>query len=335
MGLFRYAVMAFLAVGLLAAGLWPLSIICLAVLVFAALPRGGKRRGARSGRRLLVDPRTAAAALLFALSVLAAAAGGTYSPPFFVACSGAVLFWPRIRHALSSSRLVPVESSILLRPSFMPFLWHGLAEVRPGSGDLSRSLSSYEGTLIFSVGGKVYAHFQARARDSVQAESLIVAKMRAASSSIRPGGAYLLPLGSESASEALSMALKPLRHGAELPQAAPEVFVTASSGGFMTALGAFSVRGRSGSPSVPGLQRTLARPLLWEALERWSRARKMPVPDSFSNLLESFAASKGEPIGDRFGDLTSGEQVLTVQSLSGEKMQVTAPQLRALVAVYS
>ncbi len=334
MGLLRYATLTLLAVGLLAAGLWPLSMVCLAVLVYAVLPRGGKRRVARSGR-VPVSPRTAAAVLLLVLSALAAAAGGTYSPLFFVSCSAVVFFWPRTRHALASSRLVPVGSSIVLRAPLMPFIWHGLAEVRPGAGDLPRSLSSFEGTLIFSTGGKVYAHFHVAARDALQAESLIVARMKAASNSIRPGGAYLLPLGSESASEALSVRLRPLRQLGELPQIAPEVFITASSGGFMSAFGAFVVRGGSGPPSLPEVHKVRARPLLWEALERWSKARKMPAPDSFSNLLESFAASKGEPIGDRLGDLTSGGQALTVQSLGGEKMQVAASQLRALVAIYS
>ncbi len=335
MGLGR-AVLFILGLGSLALHLWPVAIFCFAVLLYSFRPR---KRGSQGARQVPVSMRLAhvraiAAAALLLLTAVAAATGGPYQV-FALLFFAAVLPWSSIFSSLVSSRLVPVVDTILLRPALFPLCWHALAEVKPGSGPLPRALSSYEGRLIFTNSGKAFSHVRTFALGSSSAEARVLLTLRQAAAGLASEGAYLMPLDGEAAAKVLSSRLRKVRpaHRETLDLGA-DVLVTESREGFLTRAGAYHSLGPSSSSSVPRSAGLRQWPLLWETLEGAAKRRRLPESDPFSNLLESFAAAKGEPIGERLDSLEDAGETMTVQALSGDRMQVTRSQLRALAGVY-
>ncbi len=337
MGLLGKTVLFVLGTGSLAFHLWLVAILCFAALAYSlGRRRGGAKKNANQvpASRNLTRLRMAVCGLSLLLTVIAAASGGPYW--LFAIVSLAVCIpWSSILGKLTSSTLVHVGDSTLLRSALFPLCWHSLAEVKPGSRPLPRALSSYEGRLIFTGSGKIYCHVRAFAFDSSRAEARTLAALRQAAAGMTADGAYLMPLDGGSAAKVLSSRLRRVRLSQRgLPDLGADVLVTESREGFLTRIATYRLVGSSSAGSVPRTAGLRRRPLLWETLEAAAKVRRLPEPDSFSNLLESFAAARGEPIGERLGALEDAGEKVTLESLSGDRLQVTRPQLRALAALY-
>ncbi len=333
MGVFWKVLALLVGLGTLGLGLWPLSALCFAIFALSFRPWRRSRAKAPASKAP-VGARQALASVLLLAAALAVAARGVLSSALFISCFAVTATWPAVR-ARAAARLSPVEDSILLRSTWLPFLWRALAEVKPGAEPVPRALSSFDGTLVFSGGG-VYAGVSAWALGRGRAEERLLAGLRDAARRLCAGGAYLMPLDSGASSRVLSVALRkarPSRRG--LPALDSDFLVLAASGGFLTEAGAYAVAGPSSSPSMPHPSKVRGEPVLWEVLEKTAKARRLPGPDGVSNLLESFSAATGEPIGERLRGLEAGDGSVTVEALGGDRVELTSPQLKALAVVYS
>jgi hypothetical protein len=334
MGLLSKLLVFFVGLSAVGLGLWFLGIVCFAYILYSPRPKkGGPAQPRRPG--LGLSPRLLLASALLLLSAVAYSSGGTFSPLVLLSSSALLFLWPRLSLTPLLSRASPSDGSILLRSAPVPFLWHCVAEVKPGADDLARALSSFDGRLVFLRGGPVYAWVTVFALGRGGAEDRAVSILRDSASSILPGGAYLLPLEGRASAEAFKLRLvaSPRPDPFALP---PDVLVLEASGGFVRKTGSYRVAGPSAHASLPSPTRSLERgPLLWEALEALGKKRRWPDPDPYSNLLESLQAAKGEPIGERLAGLEGSGQTLKVKALGGDTVSLSPPQLRALAAVYS
>lgn len=104
----------------------------------------------------------------------------------------------------------------------------------------------------------------------------------------------------------------------------------------MSRAGAYSIRSPSARPAITERgASTAGSPLTWEVLDAIGSRARWPEPDRFSTLLDTLAATRGVPVGERIRELASSGDQLTVQSLSGEEVQTSRPQFRALLSIYS
>lgn len=326
----------FLGLVFLGSGLWFLGAVCFAYLVLASRHKKGKVSvpGALPSRS--PGLRYVAAAALAIYSVAALFSGGVLSPAVFVALAVLVAFWPSLPMGPLLSKTVAVDGTILLRSKFVPFVWHSVAEVKPGAGDLARALSSYEGRLTILRTGVVYAHARALALDARSAEASVTSQFRRAASAVQPGEAYLLPLDCEEASEAFKKKLSPVRSSADaLRGPLPDLLVLDSSGSFVSRTGAYAAA-PGNSTVIPTSNRASKDPTLtWEALERLGKRLTWSEPDSYSNFLESLRATHREPLAERFAGLEGSEGNVKVRALGGEEVQLTRAQVRAILSIYA
>jgi hypothetical protein len=338
MGWIRKAVVLFIGLALLGTGFWPFGILCFGYLVLALRSGGGKGAPSPSRGRPGVSPRYLLAGALVVLSLVAFASGGTFSPILFVSLAAVVLAWPMLPFSAFFSRVAPLEGTILLRSTAIPFVWHSVAEVKPGAEDLARALSSYEGRLMIAKPGIVYAHVKAFAFDARSAEWKVTQEFRKIASSVQPGGAYLLPLDSAASSQAFRKKISPApTTGDALASPSPDLLVIDSSGGFVSRSGSYSTApGPASRPVFPVRTRTLRKsPLTWEVLESLGKKLRWPEPDSFSNLLQSVHATRQEALSERLANLESSGAKVKVQALGGEEVELSRAQLRAILSIYS
>ena len=318
-------------------GLWFVGGICFALLVVIMRPRGRGRLTGGDRVRPSFPTRRFASATLGLLSLVALAAGGILSPLVLLSVAAIVLLWPHLPFGLLMSRFVPVSDSILLRSSIIPFFWHSLSEVKPGAEEFPGALSSYTGRLAVLKSGATYAHVTAFALDSRRAETVVISKFREASSSVYPKGAYLLPLDSSQSFELLRVKLNRVNPVfARLGDQGTDFLVLESEGGFVRKWGAYVISGR-GSPHAafpPAGAMPPKEPLLWEVLETLGKRGGWPEPDSYSGLLDSIRSTSGEPLAGRVSLIESSGLNVTVHALGGESVQLSRPQLRAIVSMY-
>jgi hypothetical protein len=326
-----------LLVGLVsfASGLWPVGIFCFLWLAFSFRPKRSRRP---EGGHNLPHPfgRYTLGGALLTVSAAAAFSGGTLSPVIFLAAGALVLLWPTLRACSLFSEAVPVEDSILLRSKHFPFVWYALAEAKAGPESFPRALSSFTGTLvIFTETGRVYSLAKCCALGRVEAEDKLLDQFRSPLH-----GAYLLPLDAGSAADAFRAKLAPRKlPPGDLAESAPRasgVLTFTCSYGTVDQAGYYDVSAEASSPSLPASWAFLRpRPLLWEVLDSLGKRTKWPGPDAFSNLLDSLVATKGEPLAERLKSLEGSEGHVAAESLAGESLMLSRPQLRAMVAIYS
>ena len=319
-------------------GLWLVGALCLLYVLVSSRPRRASNSPPEAHGPRKVQTRFLFALALASLSLVALASGGTLSPIILFSLALTAIVWPFLPIGPVFSTVVPVEDSILLRSAFLPFFWHGLAEVKPGAEDIPRALSSYAGTLLLvKKGGSVYARIGAIALDASRAETIIISKFRDAAGSISPGGAYLLPLDGKSSSDLFRLKLTRvgLRRG-ELAGQGADVEVLESQGGFVRKVGAYRIAGPRVSRAVLPVagQRPPRNPLLWEVLRGIGADRRWPDPDRYSDLLHSVHATRGEPVAERFNGVEGSGPGVTVHGLGGDTLELSRPQLRAIMALY-
>lgn len=286
-------------------------------------------------------------AVFLCLSVVAFAAGGTYSPLVFGAV-GVVLLLPRVPRMRRFGFLRPVEESVILRGRFNPFRWAALAEVKLATSQAGRALGGIDETLLIDLsaeGPSVLVVIGATALTRVGAEKSILQRMGELARVSAPLGAYILPLDSEDAARCDAMrGVEPVELEARgWPSALSNsdydmLVVDSERGGFVHAVGAYKTSSREGrGPSLPPARQALSRPsLLWEVFQELGKRAEWRKPDGFTTFLASIFATGGEAIGERISEAgeSQGSQVL-VQSLGTPPVRMSRAQLRAIFRVYS
>lgn len=321
-----------------AAGLWFVGIISILYLAISFRPRP-KVAGGEANVKSRTSIRLFLAGALFLLSAVAFSTGGTYSPVLLTSAALIVFFWPHLHFGSTFSQVIPIEESILLRSKYVPFLWYALAEVKPGPEDFPRAASSLSGTLVVFVdAARAFALAKCRAWRRNDAEAQLLSRLKASASS-RQSRAYILPLDAKAASELFLHEFSLTKLPEDLATHAsslPGLLVVHALGGRIERASAYRIETPSDSPSIPLRCKEIEnKPLLWELLESIGRRSRWPGPDAYSNLLDSVAATQGEPIGERLGGIEGSGGSIVVQSLGGERLELSRPQLRAIVSIYS
>lgn len=319
-------------------GLWLIGILSILYLVFSFRPRTKRaRRATKAKSRLPIHLVLGVG--LFVLSAIAFGAGGTYSPILLFLGGLAALSWSHLPFASIFAQVLPIEESILLRSKYFPFLWYALAEVKPGPEDFPRAASSISGRLVIFVdSARAYVLAECRALRRNSAEAQLVSQLKDSASS-RQSRAYILPLEAKFASELFLHRLSVTKLPEDLaadPASLPDLLMVQAQAGRIEQASAYQISAPAGSPALPlTCKESENRPLLWELLESVGKRSMWPGPDAYSNLLDSVMATRGEPIGERLGGIEGSGESVIVQSLGGEKLELSRPQLRAIVSIYS
>jgi hypothetical protein len=327
-----------LFVGLIAfsLGVWLIGILCFIYLLAPLKPKKGAG-GPSTGTGGTPIGRGTVLALVFALLALVAfASGGTLSPLVFLSLATLAYLWRRLPFGSLFSEVVAEDDSILLRSRYFPIVWFAIAEVKPGADDLPRALSSFVGRLmIVKRSGTVYTYATAFALNARTAEEALVSRLRQAASSISLKGAYLLPLDSRTASELLSWRLSLIKPPV-LGEQGSDIIVLGSRGAFVNKASEYAATKVDGAkPKVLFTPKTLAREIfLWDFLQALGKAQPWHDPDSFSNLLESLHATRSEPIVERLNGVDSSEGTVVIQTLGGDRVELSRAQLRIVMAMY-
>ena len=321
-------------------GAWPIGLLCFLYIVLSLRQRRPSSQTPKPGRGVRLSARHIFGLLCLCLSAVAVAAGGVLSPIVFFLAGVSLLIWPSLLGRLPLAELVPVEGSILLRSRYMPLSWCAIAELKPGAEEFPRAAASFDGRLlIFMDTGKVYFVASCFSLDRKQAESGALNAFKRATPSGR-AGAFLLPLDSAQAAGVLRVKLSkakfPVDRLADLASRVAGALVLESDRGSVRRATVFDIAGASKAPSIPAKPAQIdCPPLTWEVFESVGKGTRWPPPDSFSNLLDSMLATRGVPLAERVRELeTSGDEV-KIQSLSGDEVQTTRVQFRALVSIYS
>jgi hypothetical protein len=340
MGLWTKLIAGLLGVLLIGGPLWPLAIACFLYLAISPRPKRSSGRASHSPSRSSKLGRYFVGLGLVIVAALALAAGGRLSPVAFLLAGLIVLLWPALAGLLPAAEAIPIRNSILLRSKYLPLRWHALAEFKAGSEYFPRALSSFAGSLLVFTGtGKSYALATCIALGRRTAEAKLHLRLR----SSNPGssaGAYLLPLDSGSSAEVLRRRLvREKLPAADLVESAPRVsgalLLECQKASVMRA-SAFRIDGESLTARIPGSGKEFdGTPLTWEVLEGVGKRAKWPDPDEFSSLLDSLAATRGIPLGDRLKTMEGHGDEVSVKALAGGEVRVTRPQLRAIVSIYS
>ena len=329
----------FLGLVLVGAGLWPLGAVFLLFLLLSSFLRPREIPSHSSGARSFPHPRLVVGFSLVVLSAVASASGGSLSPIVLLAAGLVLLGSPIFENRLPLAEVVPLEGTILLRSRYFPFSWHAVAQWKPGPDEFPRTAASGGGVFFVQTdSGRTFSLSSCLALDGRSAEAKLLSMLRASALAARTTP-FLLPLDSTAAADLLRPRLARLKlpaggaFDAIPPNAA--LLVLQCGGGRVVRAAAYEA-GRPGAPRIPGKgvpPRT--SPLTWEVFEALGKRTRWPEPDAYSNLLDSMAATRGVPIGERLREFQSSEDGVTVKSLSGEEVKTTRAQLRAIVSIYS
>ena len=326
----------FLALVSFAVGLWPVAGVCFLYLLVSFRP-GRSNTEAGTPHQFHVSARYILAGALFVLSGIAFASGGTLSPVLFLAAGAAVTFWPRLLASLPFAQVVPISNSVLLRFRFLPFWWCSVAEFKPSAEAFPRAVSDFTGTLLVFTGtGKAYVLAASRSLCRREAEFEVLSKFRLAAQLV---AARLLPLDSETAAGVLGVKLSRTKlPPGDLAESASRVFgalLLECRRGVVRRAANFESGGACLPPAFPaGGDPLEGAPLLWEVLDSMGKKTRWADPDALSDLIDSLAATRGTLLTERIGSMEGVGGRLTIQSLGGDQVCLSRPQLRALIAVY-
>lgn len=280
---------------------------------------------------------------LLALSLVALSQGGRVSVAVLAALGGLAIFGGSVRNSSVFGRVEPVDQSILLKRTAIPFGWLAVVEVKLAAGKLAGALSHVEGKMILKKGEKtgVYIVLQTFSLSRDSAERALAAKMRRLLSSLAPVEAYLLPLDSKDVAAMFSHGLagekvKEDDWPTSFKAAAFEVIVMRAAGGFLEAVGFYTRKDNQPSPpSIPTARQHLRRqPLLLETLETLDRMVPPPEPDSWAAFLASVYASRSLPVGQVLQTQESSGTALMVKGMTPVSVKLTRSQLRTIARVY-
>lgn len=339
-------------------GFWPLWIPCfgyLAYSIWAATRRRtvyvqdqGKNRGPPRVRKHRFKRRYLAAGVFFLLSLVAFVAGGAWAPFVFLAIGSLIVASGLFDRGPSLSEVRQVPDSILLRSRWLPFSWASLVEVKFGTQQMSRALSSVGNEVMMTMNSEklsVYLPVRVHAFSVPSAELKVAEKLGPLARMLSTKGAYTLPLESEEAAARMDWSLMSvdvaLEYGKDgvtsLNSTSFDVLVLSPSGHLLESAAAYVVKaGKAGRYRLPGKGRKLeSQPLLWEALEALGERHLLQNADAVTNFLSSVSATRGESLGDRLDNGGSTDEgKVVVGSLGGQQVELTRPQLRAIVRAY-
>jgi hypothetical protein len=308
-----------------------------------------KERGTPKGRGSRFKKRYIAACASLVLSAVAFIVGGALAPWVFLATGSLILVSGVFNLGPSFTRVEQVPDSILLRRKWLPFSWVSLVEVKFGTQQMSKALSSVGCDIMMTVSSErvsVYLPVGVRALTAPSAESKVTEKLGPIARMLSAKGAYTLPLESKEAAAKLDWSLEPVyvaleygRDGVVSLNSTPfDVLVLAPSAHLLESAAAYVAvpNRKQGRYRVPGKGRKLAsRPLLWEALEVLAERHAPENADAVTGFLSSVSASRGESVGDRLengGRTETGK--IVVGSVGSQQVELTRPQLRAIVRAY-
>jgi hypothetical protein len=321
-------------------GLWPVGILFFLYMIISFRPGGSRKSGGKPRDKIPGSWRHVIGLILLALSAVAFASGGSFSPIAFLILGVLVLSWPEVGPALPFREVVPISNSILLRSKYFPLAWHAISELKPGPEPFPRALSSVTGRLVvFAHTGKIYLLASCFALGRKEAETGLLSHFRASVLCAR-GGAYLLPLDADMAADVFRLKLSRLRPASvDIVQTSALVSGVLSLdclNGSVNGAQVYEIDGPARPARIPPRGRELeSPPLLWELLDSVGKRTKWPDPDTVSGLLDSLTVTRGVALAERFRTLEGSGNSVTVQSLAGEEVHISRTQLRAMVFIYS
>jgi len=262
----------------------------------------------------------------------------------FGSLGAVVLLAGRVRISACAG-LRPVEESILLRSSPLPFSWAALAEVKPLTRDLGRALAGVTGSVLVAASETpaIYLVAETQALTEKSAEEGIIATLREEARVLSSLGAYLLPLDSREAIAVLQPSLEPRKRGNEWSVAVAsggyDFLMLKQERGFARSLEFYrrADKGREGRARMPVSQRRLVHPpFLTEVYKRIEDRLTWPKPDQMTAFLSRIVATSAEPIGTRVAEAGAGShsQTVLVKSQGSPPVELTRAQLRAVVRSY-
>ncbi|MGD0636757.1 MAG: hypothetical protein ABSA72_01785 [Nitrososphaerales archaeon] len=342
-------------------GFWPLWIPCFGYLgyslwsatrrrsVYVMDKTRGEAAPPKRNRRGTFRKRYAVAGLLFVLALVASGEGGRSSPYVFLALGSVVLLSGVLHFGPHLSSVRPVPGSILLRSRWFPFSWTSLVEVKFATSQMARALSSIGTELLLTTDSErisVYLPMRTIALSAPQADRRIVENLAPIARSLSPKGAYVLPLDGADAGARLAWRLRPVdlameygRDGVVSLNSTPfDALVLNPDGHLLKAAAGYvripnSMKEAATLPSAgPKLE---SQPLVWEALEVLGEKFQVKEADVYTNFLSSVCASRGEGLGERLvNEGREGAATVLINSLGAAQVELTRPQLRAIVRTY-
>ncbi|QQG48660.1 MAG: hypothetical protein HY247_07985 [archaeon] len=332
MGWGKRALLLVLGLASFGFGLWPVGAICFLLGFLPAVNRGSNPTG--RGRAVVPLSRGTLGIAFGLLGLASLASGGAFSVLVFFSLAALLLLGPLLGLGRGLWNYAEVPGSILCRSAWCPLLWCALAELKPATDPLARSLSSFRGVMIF-LPGRSFAVARVPALGRRSAEQKALASLRNTAASLR-GRAFLLPLDSGQLKNDFSRPLERLV-GAKSPLAQRgDMIVLDAERGLIVKTGEFGATDREvrGLVIPTAQSKSAAGHLTWEVLEVLAKRGMLAGPDEASGFLESFSAAKGEPFGERLGSLSVKGPSLRLESLGGAKVELSRPQARALAAIY-
>ena len=342
-----------LGVILLSLGAWQLGLLVLAVLFIPPILRSRRGRGGGAGTsqgapgpRRRFPARYILVGFFFFLALLGVLAQGVYSPVVFAALGTVVLLWGRVRVPLLSSGMRPVDESILLRSSPLPFSWAAVAEVKLITRDVGRALAGLRGTVLVaaSESPSVYVMFETTATTERSAEEAVVAALKDTVPGLSALGAYLLPLDSQQALALLRPSMEASKMeekdwSTTLGSGAYDLLSIKQDKGFARALGIYRrfEKKSDGKARVPRPSEGFAHPpFLMEVFKALGNRVAWPHPDQYTAFLSSLTATGSQPVGTRIleGGAASQAQMVVVRSQGSPPVELSRAQLRAVVRIY-
>jgi len=349
MGWLGKSLAVILALMLLGAGVWQISLLIFAWLLLPLIFRAWKRRPAphdKGKQKGKFQVRYALGGLLFVLAFLGYLAHGSFSPFVFGSLGVLVMLWGRIPASVIGSRLKPVKESMLLRSSPLPFSWAAVAQVKPLTRDLGKALAGVTGTVVVSVSETpaVFVVVERRALGERSAEEAILKALKESAISLSALGAYLLPLDSKQALTLFQPSLEASKIGDgdwsnAVASGTYDVISIRQEKGFAKSLGIYQKvdTGREGRASIPPSSQEFAHPpFLMEVFKALGSRLTWPSSDQYTAFLSSLLATSGEPIGTRILDAGAASQseMVEVRSQGSPSVELSRPQLRAVVRMY-
>ena len=357
-----------LVVGLfsLTLGIWQVWVPCFGYLAYSVWSSTHRRTVLVRDKRKPEQPpqarsnwfkkRYVLAGFFFVLASLGLAAGGALSPVVFFSI-GALILASGLVTGLgpSLSEATAAPDSVVLRSRWLPFSWISLVEVKFGSPQLSRALALIGREVILTAesdNAVVYLPIRVRAFSVPEAERKVSDALAPVARMLGSKGAYVVPLDSKEAAARFDRRLRPVdlaleygRDGVTSLQSTPfEVLVLGPASHLLESAAAYVTlpvdekKKAGGRAVIPGKGRKLeSQPLLWEALENIGERYLPQSPDGMTNFLSSVCATRGESLGDRLvngGEGDSEAGTILVGSLGATHVELTRPQLRAIVRTY-
>jgi hypothetical protein len=284
--------------------------------------------------------------LFLILSFLATMLAGIFSPIAFASIGLLLIFWKRIIDLPIFLSIKPVNESILMQRSLLPFYWFAMVEVKLLS-KLDRALSGVSESILIIASEKPSIHllFSAIALSEKSAERKVLNRIEEAVDVLAPMGAYLLPLDSKQTESILCISIQSLKFDPDdpLPSLSTlpfDALVIKPDKGFVGSIGVYKKIEKSGEikttllPPQYNMKRT---PLLWEVFKSIENRIQFSNPDRYTSFLTSMFATRGEALGERLVDdgASVSSQALSIQSLNTFFVELSRAQLRAIVKTYT